>query len=177
MAGWGGHSPAQIGMKESYSQRERARLPGLHCGRWKALGVTTGVFRETGRLWSEGAQCGGGGGRLEHRGWVRCEEGILLGQECSRSSPEAGPSDSGDRLVGQQGLLEHERQDAGFLAVPCTAGEGGGDDGEGDGCNSMGGGLPPISKSLSVTMYSGWGEIKNGWVVRGRMVETLGGSN
>lgn len=38
-------------------------------------------------------------------------------------------------------------------------------------------GLPPISKSLSVTMYSGWGEIKNGWVVSSRMVETLGGSN
>lgn len=72
--------------------------------------------------------------RLEHRGWARCEEGMLLGQEespqgeCGRSSPEAGPGDSGDGLVGQQGLVEREWQDTGFAAMPRVAVEGEGDE-------------------------------------------------
>lgn len=31
---------------------------------------------------------------------------------------------SGDGLVSQQGLVEHGRQDAGFVAMPCVAVEG-----------------------------------------------------
>lgn len=107
----------------------RAWLLGQCCGRGNALAVParagrcSGVHGSFGQTvsWAEVER------RLEHRGWVSWEEGILLGQEESpRGQWLVQPGGRswwlGARLVGQQCCRAHVQQDTGFGAVPCGSG-------------------------------------------------------
>lgn len=97
--------------------------------------VTTRVVRETeGRFWSAGA-LGGGGGRLERRGWVGVRRDFL-GRERAHKERVARAVQQqvlvtlGDGLVGRPCLVEREQRDSGF--IPCVAVEG-----EGSGHSSL----------------------------------------
>lgn len=116
--GGGGRSPAQVGETEPGSW-------GGSVGGERHCSDHSGVRGDREAVWSEGA-LGRGGGRLERRGQVGCEEGILLGRGesprgecgCGWSGPAAGPGDSGDGLVGRQCLVEREQQGTGFAPSP-----------------------------------------------------------
>lgn len=125
-----GCSWAQVWVKEEgHSSRRESLAPGAVLWTRKCISSARQgrqVFRgpvEVGQMvsWAEVER------RLEHRGWVSCEEGILLGQEESpRGQWLVQPGGRswwlGARLVGQQCRRAHVQQDTGFGAVPCGPG-------------------------------------------------------